>query len=408
MKQLRKNVNNLPTKARLVTILAVTAASALVLGGCASGEREGGGGSTANGAGGDDCVNAEAAQDAYLATWKSTAEDLGLSQLEPVDEEICAVDTSEWEAGPKEGDTYRIAFAAQGPTNSWGLLSEEALKYHANEVGVEVLYASANGDATAQVDNIQQLASQNPDAMVVVPMGEGIAGQVQAAANQGIPVVLCSGILPEGSGQVSTVTRQYDLLGSAYAEWIAQKIGGEGQVAVLSGLPGVPTAVYQTIAGKRVFDSYPGIEIVTEQFTEWSPTVAKTVAQNIIATYPDIDGIWSDSGYGAMGVIQAYTEAGLEVPPVTGDSFNQFLLTTEGTSVELALSTFPPEMSTICLDTAVSIVKGGEVLNKVFIDSPSFTSENAHQYARPECDGSLPVPSNVPDELLVKLGLCKA
>lgn len=391
-------------RSRAVTTIAIGATTALLLAGC-SGEREGG---AADGGATEDCINADEAQAAYESAWQSTAEAFGLTDLKPVEEEVCEVDASEWAADPKQGDTYRIGFAAQGPNNSWGLLSEEAFNYRADELGVDVLYASANGDATTQVDNIQQLASQDPDALVVVPMGEGISGQVKAAVDQGIPVVLCSGILPASSGAVSTVTRQYDLLGSAYAEWIASEIEGEGQVAILSGLAGVPTAEYQVAAAKTVFENYPDIEIVTEQFTEWSPTVAKTVAQNLIASYPDLDAIWSDSGYGAIGVVQAYQEAGLPVPPITGDAINDFLMASEGTDVSFAMSTFPPEMSMECLDTAMSLLEGENVLNKVYIDSPSFTAEDAEQYIRRDCDGSLLVPSSVPEDLLVELGLCEA
>jgi len=380
----------------------IAVVATLALAGC-SGEREGG--STAGPA--EDCLNAESAQATYQESWTATAQAYGV-ELEPVAEEICEVDASKYKADPKQGDTYRIAFAAQGPTNSWGLLSDEALRYRAKEIGVDVLYAAANGDATTQVDNIQQLTSQDPDAMVVVPMGEGIAGQVKAAADAGIPVIVCSGILPASSGAVSTVTRQYDLLGSAYAEWVAAQIDYKGEVALLSGLAGVPTAEYQLAAAKKVFEKYPDIKIVTTQYTMWSPTEAKTVAQNLIATYPNLAGIWSDSGYGAIGVVQAYQEANLPVPPITGDSFNQVLIDTKGKDVEMALSTFPPEMSSTCLDTAMSLLKGENVLNKVFINTPSFLRADADQYIRPECDGGLPVPSSAPDALLVELGLCKA
>lgn len=391
------------SKALRVAALAAGAATVVALAGCST-EREGGDTAASD----EDCINAEAAQATYEASWESVAEAYGLDDLEPVEETVCELDPEEWAAEPKQDDTYRIAFAAQGPTNSWGVLSEEALQYHAEEIGVDVLYASANGDATAQVDNIEQLSSQDPDAMIVVPMGEGISGQVQAAVNQGIPVIACSGILPASSGVVSTVTRQYDLLGTAYAEWLVEKLDGEGQVALLSGLAGVPTAEYQKAAALAVFEQYPDIEVVTEQFTEWSPTVGKTVAENLIASYPDLDGIWSDSGYGAVGVVQAYNEAGVDVPPITGDAINDFLLATEGTDVEYAMGTFPPEMSSECLDTAIALLQGDPVLNKVYIESPSFTDETGSDYARPDCDGGLLVPSSAPEELLVSLGMCES
>ena len=385
---------------RLPLAIGVTAA---LLAACGT-EQEGS--SAAGGGESEDCANAEEAQAQYEQAWTEAAEQLGLDNLEPTEEQVCEVDTSEWAAEPKNGDTYRIAFAAQGPTNSWALTNEEAFRYRADELGVEVLYAAANGDATVQVDNIQQLASQDPDAMVVVPMGEGITGQVQAAADQGIPVVLCAGRLGEDSGAVSTVTRQYELLGTMYAEWLVQQLGGEGQVAVLSGLAGVPTAEFQKAAALEVFEQYPDIEVVTEQYTEWSPTVAKTVAANLVTQYPDLAGIWSDSGYGDLGVVQAYQEAGRPVPPLTGDAINAFLKAVQGTDVQFALSSFPPEQSMDCLDTAMSILEGEPVLDKVYINSPSFTHEDLEEYVRPECSDNLFVPALLPDDELARLELC--
>ena len=389
---------------RLRLPLAIGVTAALVAA-CGT-EQEGGSAAGGGGGGGEECANAEEAQATYEEAWSEASEQLGLDNLEPAEEQVCEVDTSEWAAEPKSGDTYRIAFAAQGPTNSWALTNEEAFKYRAEELGVEVLYAAANGDATVQVDNIQQLASQDPDAMVVVPMGEGITGQVQAAAEQGIPVVLCAGRLGEDSGAVSTVTRQYELLGTMYAEWLAQQLGGEGQVAVLSGLAGVPTAEFQKAAALEVFEKYPDIEVVTEQYTEWSPTVAKTVAANLVTQYPDLAGIWSDSGYGDLGVVQAYQEAGRPVPPLTGDAINAFLKAVQGTDVKFALSSFPPEQSMDCLDTAMSILEGEPVLDKVYINSPSFTHEDLEEFVRPECSDNLFVPSLLPDEELARLDLC--
>lgn len=391
------------TRSRRLQLPLAIGVTAALLAACGT-EQEGG--SAAGDGGNTDCANAEEAQAQYEEAWTQASEQLGLDDLEPTEEQVCEVDTSEWAAEPKSGDTYRIAFAAQGPTNSWALTNEEAFKYRANELGVEVLYAAANGDATVQVDNIQQLASQDPDAMVVVPMGEGITGQVQAAAAQGIPVVLCAGRLGDGSGAVSTVTRQYELLGTMYAEWLVQQLGGKGQVAVLSGLAGVPTAEFQKAAALKVFEQYPDIEVVTEQYTEWSPTVAKTVAANLVTQYPDLAGIWSDSGYGDLGVVQAYQEAGRPVPPMTGDAINAFLKAVQGTDVKFALSSFPPEQSMDCLDTAMSILEGEPVLDKVYINSPSFTHEDIDEYVRPECSDNLFVPALLPDEELARLDLC--
>ena len=143
-----------------------------------------------------------------------------------------------------------------------------------------MLYASANGDANKQVDKIQQLTAQKPDAMVVVPMGPGITGQVRAAANQDIPVVLCAGRLEGNAGAISTVARSYELQATLWAEWLVKQLpGGKGRIAMLSGIAGVPTAEYQKAAAEEVFAKHPDIEIVSKQYTDWSPTPCPATAR---------------------------------------------------------------------------------------------------------------------------------
>ena len=384
-----------------VTRIALLAAAVLLLAlaGCSS-EKES---TTTGSTGGEDCAQSSGAQEKYRQSWQTGAEQLGLEGIEAPDIELCDVDTAKFKKEEPEGG-YRIAVAAQGPTNSWALENEEAFKYHAEEKGVEVLYASANGDANKQVDNIQQLTSQQPDAMVVVPMGPGITGQVRAAAAQDIPVVLCAGRLEGDSGAISTVARSYELQATLWAEWLAKQLGGKGRVAMLSGIAGVPTAEYQKTAAEKAFEKYPDIKVVTKQYTDWSPTKAKTVAATLVGK--NLDGIWSDSGISDLGVVEAYQQAGKPVPPLTGDSSNAFLKAVDGKNVKFALSPFPPEQSMQCLDTALAALAGEPVPNVVNVEAPAFTDEQIDEYIRRDCSDDLWVPSSLPDPLLKRLELC--
>jgi ribose transport system substrate-binding protein len=372
---------------------------ALVLTAC-GGSKEG----TDETASASGCKQSEQVKTAYDKAWEQGEEAFELSDVEIPETELCEVDTAEWKKEEPSGG-YKIAFAAQGPTNSWAAENEEAFKTKAGELGVQELYASADGDATKQVDNIQQLASQEPDAMVVVPMGSSITGQVKAATAQGIPVVACAGTIAPSSGVVSTVTRSYELQGRLWAEWIAKQIGGKGRIAMISGIAGVPTAEYPKKAAEELFaEKYPEIEIVSKQYDDWSPTKAKTVAASLVSK--NLDAIWSDSSFTALGVYEAYKEAGKPVPPVTGDASNAYLKAVENADVKFALSPFPPEMSTQCLETALSILKGEPVPNFVNVEAPAFTDSEKKKYVRPECSENLWVPTKLSDEELKSLKLC--
>ena len=384
---------------RLAPLTVALAIAPLALAACSSEREESpGAGSTAQ----RDCQQSTGAQERYDAAWREGQEALGLSGLQPDDVEVCDVDTSRFRK--EGGGQVRVAFAAQGPTNSWALTNEEALRYRAEQRDADVLYASANGDAARQVDNIQQLASQDPDAMVVVPMGPGITGQVRAAAQQGVPVVLCAGRLEQGSGAVSTVTRSYELQATLWAEWLAQQLDEKGRIAMLSGIAGVPTAEFQRAAAEKVFARYPDIEVVAKEYTDWSPTKAKTVARSLVGR--DLDGIWSDSAISDLGVVEAYEDAGREVPPLTGDSSNAFLKAVDDKDVRFALSAFPPEMSMQCLDVALDAAAGKPVPSVVNVESAVFTDEQLDEFVRPDCSDNLWVPSKLPAQLLRRLELC--
>lgn len=378
--------------------VVVLAAAAVAISGCSS-EKE----NDSSSASSTNCAPSSEARAAYDRSWKVAGEQVGLDDLTPDDPRLCDVDTSKYKKEPTDG-RYRIAFAAQGPTNSWAVGNEEAFRYRAKERDVEVLYASANGDATKQVDNIQQLASQKPDAMVVVPMGDAITGQVRAAAKQDIPVVLCAGRLKGDSGAVSTVARSYELQATLFAEWLVKQLGGKGRVAMLSGIAGVPTAEAQRAQAEKVFAKYPDIEVVTKQYTDWSPTKAKTVARTLVSK--DIDGIWSDSGITDLGVVEAYRAAKKPVPPMTGDTSNAFLKEVQGSDVKFALSAFPPEQSMDCLDIALDALAGKKVPNIVNVEAPAFTEAEIDEYVKPQCSDDLWIPTRLPESEIRRLKLC--
>lgn len=352
------------------------------------------------------CVGTSAAhaKDRVAQVWRDAGKRLGLKTLRPPPMAVCQVDTRKYAKKPP----YTIAYASQGPTNSWATEADYFFRHEAGRRGADVLYASANGDAGTQVGNIQDLLAQHPDALVVQPMGSAVKGQVQQAAAQGVPVVVCTGRLPaDTGGVVSTVGRSYELQGTLTAEWLAKTIGYAGDIAYLSGIPGVPTSEYQYAAAKKVFAKYPKIHAVTRQYTQWSPTQAKKVAASLAVRYPHLNGVWTDSGVSETGVIQAYQAAGKKIPPMTGDSSNAFLRSAAAAGgVRFAQTAYPPEQTATCADTAVDILRGRPVPSVQEVDSAVYTDAELNRYYRRDCTDNLWVPTSLTRAQAKELKLC--
>ncbi len=381
-----------------VASLAVVGATLLVASACSHGGGTGQAGTTAQ-----SCAGAHQAQAAITQVWHQDEQTLGVSTLSPPKQQICMEQTAKF----KKGGPYRIAFASQGPTNSWAVSSDAYVRYVAAQDNVKLLYASANGQAATQVNNIQDLLAESPQALVVQPLGSAVEGQLQRAAHAGIPVVVCTGQLPDQAGDIiSTVNRSYALQGTLWAQWIAKQIHGKGQIAMLSGIAGVPTAEYPYAAAVKVFAKYPGIHVVTHQYTNWSPTQAKQVASTLLVQYPNLNAIWSDSSISDIGVVEAYAAAHKPIPPMTGDSSNGFLRLAKQYHATFALSAYPPEQCGQAVKIAVSILHGTPVPNQVPVSSAVYTNAQLSQYYRPTCSDNLWVPSELPTSILTQLKLC--
>lgn len=337
--------------------------------------------------------------------WSEDFKKLGLEAQQPPAGNIEMVDTKKF---AKDGP-YRIAFASQGPTNSWALSYDETLQFAAettfkNDVE-EILYADANGDADKQVSDIEDLVAQQPDALIVTPLGSAVKAPIERAASQGIPVVLCTGKVDTDS-YVTRVDRDNTLNGTLMAEWVADQVQGKGDIIMLSGIPGVPTAVDRLAAARTVFKRYPDINIVGHEYTNWSPTESKKIMESLLVKFPNVDAIWSDSGINDIGVIQAYTEAGKQIPPMSGEPLNGFLRVAKENDVPFAAIGYPPYHSERCLQAAIDTLHGEAQPRFINVDAAVFTDQQIDQYYEPQCSDDLWVPAELPAPKLKELDLC--
>lgn len=272
----------------------------------------------------------------------------------------------------KKDGPYRIALAAQGPTNSWAALFDEHARAHVDELGKsvisELLYADANGSADKQVPQMEDLLSQDPDAIILVPMGRAaLSAPVERAMKQGVPVILCaSGV--ETDDFVTEIGTNLVDAGAGLAEFVAKELGGKGNVVQMNGIAGVDTAEMMAAGAQDVWKKNPDIKVLDVQYGNWSTADAKKIAEQWIAKYgKEINGIWSGGAQMSQGIIEAYNDAKLPVPPIGGGEYaNGFLRLVKENNIKFAGWQYPNAMVRICLDTAVKVLKGESV--KRFID----------------------------------------
>lgn len=229
-------------------------------------------------------------------------------------------------AAPKS--KYVIGVSYEGPTNDWAASLMYHLQYSFDikykDKVEKVYYESADGDATKQVSQIEDLLTKNVDALMIQPLSESaLVNVVEKATGMGIPVFIFGSSLLTDK-YVTYVDRDNYAGGKAIAKWICEAMGGKGKVVTIMGEPG---SGYSETVLRGVNDAIkdcPGLVNVGTEYGEYSAAVTKQKMETFLSSNPDIGGVIVDGGMMGMGILEAYSDAGLKYPYMTVDDWNGF------------------------------------------------------------------------------------
>lgn len=274
-----------------------------------------------------------------------------------------AVDTSVY----KKDGPYTIAVSQQDPSNGWGNTYNVTIAAYGEELleqGVlakELLYSATN-DSNQQISDIENFIEQQPDAIVVEPLGRAASvAVIERAIDAGIPVVLCA----NGIESDKFTTRvDVDFYEVAYrsGEGLAKLMGGKGNVILFNGIAGVDSTETWRTAALDALSKYPDIKVIAEEYAQWNIATAKQKMEALMAANPQIDGVWAGGGEMALGAALAYEDAGKDAPKFAMVNVpNGFLRLADQYKYEFVGSPDPPSMSRYCLQTAVDILQGKPV-----------------------------------------------
>jgi inositol transport system substrate-binding protein len=190
-------------------------------------------------------------------------------------------------------------------------LRDAMTAYAATQPGVELVMVDSKEDVATQLGQVENFISQKVDAIVLIPANTDAADPMtKAAQDAGIPLVYVNRLpsnLPEG---VSYVGSNSIDAGIMQAEWLAEKLGGKGNVVIMNGNLAQEAAQKRTEGEKQVFAKFPDIHIIKEDTGNWSRDQGLALMENWLASGDQIDAVASNNDEMAIGAIQAIEAAG--------------------------------------------------------------------------------------------------
>jgi inositol transport system substrate-binding protein len=252
--------------------------------------------------------------------------------------------------------------------------------------GVNLQFEDARSDVVKQLSQVESFISQKVDAIIVNPVDTAATQRItKAAVAAGIPLVYVNRRPDDLKLPAGVVTVASDDLeaGRMQMQYLADKMGGKGDIVILLGDLANNSTTNRTKGVKEVLAKYPNIKIEQEQPGIWSRDKGMTLVNDWLTQGREFNAVVANNDEMAIGASMALKGAGKEKGSVliagvdgTPDGLNAIK------KGDMAVSVFQDAKGQAdgSIDTAVKMVKKQPVEQAVWVPYRLITPENVDQF----------------------------
>ncbi|AXF20402.1 ABC transporter substrate-binding protein [Burkholderia pyrrocinia] len=232
-------------------------------------------------------------------------------------------------------ETPKVGYSAGFLTDPFQSVLVQGILEQSKGTGLGVLpAANANGDAAKQITDVRNLVTAGANLLIVNPTdSRAIVPALNFAQEKNVPVIAVDAA-PAG-GKVYMIVRADNIkMGQQACEAMGQALNGKGKVLSLMGDQATTNGRDRTVGFDDCMKkNYPNVKVI-EQPTNWKPEKAASIAQTVLTSNPDLNGIYLQSDSVMLeGVLSVLKSAGKLVPK--GVPKHIALVTIDGTQTAL-------------------------------------------------------------------------
>jgi inositol transport system substrate-binding protein len=252
--------------------------------------------------------------------------------------------------------------------------------------GVQLQFEDARSDVVKQLSQVESFISQKVDAIVVNPVDTAATRKItEAAVKAGIPLVYVNRRpddlkLPKG---VVTVASNDMEAGEMQMQYLADKMGGKGDIVILLGDLANNSTTNRTKGVKEVLAKYPNIKVEQEQTGIWLRDKGMTLVNDWLTQGRKFDAVVANNDEMAIGAAMALNQAGVDKGTVliagvdgTPDGLNAIK------KGNMTVSVFQDAKGQAdgSIDTAVKMAKNEPVEQNVWVPYRLITPQNVDTF----------------------------
>jgi len=222
----------------------------------------------------------------------------------------------------KSDPPWTIGYASSYAGNTWRAASMnylmDVLLPQAQKAGLvdKIVVTQSDLKDSVQIQQMRQLVDQGVDAILICCSNVTALNQtIKYAFAKGVPVFSFSGYVT--APEAISASANYVDGGYRIAKSLAEKIGGKGNVLLVSGIAGLASSDSFDKGALKALSEYPDIDLIGTVQGKWTDQVAQVEVQKFLATHPEqLDGIVLQSP-SENGVLQALLQSGRPMVPIS-------------------------------------------------------------------------------------------
>ena len=150
---------------------------------------------------------------------------------------------------------------------------------------VSLTVNNSGTDAQKQIAVIGDMISDKVDAILVNPSSDTALDPIlEEACKQGILVIAFD--QPVTAPCAYVVAVDFTEIGQIHAQWLADTLGGKGNVVINRGVSGFPADTNMNEGMHGVLDKYPDIKVVGEVYGKWDNAVSQQELTKVLTAQP--------------------------------------------------------------------------------------------------------------------------
>ncbi|WP_339232622.1 sugar ABC transporter substrate-binding protein [Pseudomonas sp. FSL L8-0168] len=268
---------------------------------------------------------------------------------------------------------YRIGVSIARVDDNFMTYVRTGLEAAAKHQDVQIQFEDAQGDVVRQLNQVEGFLNQKVDAVIVLPVDTAATANITSAAVAAkTPLVYVNRhpderTLPAG---VVTVASNDIEAGQLQMRYLAQKLGGKGNVAIIMGDLAQNATHDRTEGARQVLKDFPGIQVVEQQSAEWQRNKGMDLTSNWLLAGTQFDAIVANNDEMAIGAAMALQQAGKakgEIAIVGIDGLPDGLAAIKRGLLAASVFQDPKAQATQAVQAAIKMIKGEPIEAQVWV-----------------------------------------